>query len=329
MMFVLGLLLQLAAPAAAPQCGACHLKQTAAFSESQMTRAMRPASESGFLKDHPDLTFGSGKYLWSLRTKDGITTYTVSDGQQVLSAPVKWAFGAGVVAQTYVAERAGNLYELPISFYPSIAQAGWTLGHDALPHSTMEEAFGRKIDSEEARRCFGCHSTYTEPPVPGVQCGRCHDRSEEHRVSVSKGGASKMQKLAGLDAEQIGEICGRCHPTWAETAAKGPHNVLNVRFQLYRLTNSRCYDSADRRISCTGCHNPHEPMATDLSYYDGKCLQCHAAAGNAGARAAKICRVSSTGCVGCHMPKIEIAGLHYSFTDHQIRIPAPDGKYPE
>lgn len=303
MIAVLGILLQLAAPG------------TAAFPESQMARAMRFASDSSFLRDHPDLSFRSGKYVWSIRTRNGASTYTVTDGRRALSAPVKWAFGAGVVAQTYIAERAGDLYELPISFYPSIANADWTLGHDALPHATLEEAFGRKIDAEERRRCFGCHATNTvsmkaAPPqslIPGIQCGRCHD---------------KMPKLSTLDTEQLGEVCARCHPSWAEVASNGPHNVLNVRMQLYRLTNSRCYDSTDRRISCTACHNPHEPLVTDLSYYDGKCQACHSGAG-------KTCAVSKTGCIACHMPKIQIAGLHYSFTDHQIRIASPDGRYPE
>jgi hypothetical protein len=74
-----------------------------------MTRAISGASDSAFLRDHADLTFTAGKYAWSIRTRDGIGTYAVSDGQRVLSAPVTWASGAGVVAQTYVAERNGNL----------------------------------------------------------------------------------------------------------------------------------------------------------------------------------------------------------------------------
>jgi hypothetical protein len=321
-----------------PKCGACHPKETSGFPKSQMTGAMSRASDSRFLRDHADLTFGAGRYAWSIRTRDGISTYTVSDGQRVLSAPVEWAFGAGVLAQTYIAEREGNLYELPVSFYPSVAKADWTLGHDALPRATLEEAFGRKIDAAEARRCFGCHTTGAvwksgpEPAslVPGVQCGQCHRHSEEHAASLGRGAASQMQKLSALDSEQLGAVCAQCHPSWAETAAKGPHNVLNVRVQLYRLTNSRCYDSDDRRISCTACHNPHEALVTDVSYYDGKCLQCHAeAAAHAGTRMAKKCPMSGTGCVKCHMPKIEIATLHYSFTDHQIRIQRADGRYPE
>jgi hypothetical protein len=337
MIVPLGILLQLTASGATPTCNLCHAKETVAFPGSQMTRAISRASDSAFLRDHADLTFRAGKYTWSIRTRAGISTYAVSDGQRVLSAPVTWAFGAGVVAQTYIAEREGNLYELPVSFYPSIAKVDWTLGHDALPRATIEEAFGRKIDAAEARRCFGCHSTGavwksgSEPVslVPGVQCGQCHQHSEEHGASSGRGTASPMQRLSTLDSEQLGAVCARCHPSWEETTAKGPHSVLNVRVQLYRLTNSRCYDSDDRRISCTACHNPHEALVTDISHYDAKCRQCHGESANDGTRTAKRCRVSGTECVKCHMPKIEIPTLHYSFTDHQIRIQRADGRYPE
>jgi hypothetical protein len=68
----------------------------------------------------------------------------------------EWAFGAGVLARTYLAEREGVLYELPLSYFSSVGKADWTLGHDALPRATLEEAFGRKLDAREARRCFGC-----------------------------------------------------------------------------------------------------------------------------------------------------------------------------
>jgi len=50
--------------------------------------------------------------------------------------------------------------------------------------------------------------------------------------------------------------------------------INNVRFQPYRIFNSKCY-SDDRRISCISCHNPHEPLKQDAAFYDAKCLACH------------------------------------------------------
>ena len=46
---------------------------------------------------------------------------------------------------------------------------------------------------------------------------------------------------------------------------RGP---LNVRFQPYRITNSKCFDADDRRIACTACHDPHSELLKTPAAYD-------------------------------------------------------------
>ncbi len=133
-----------------------------------------------------------------------------------------------------------------------------------------------------------------------------------------------MTRLAGLSTEEISDLCGACHRTWSQVAANGPRGVLNVRFQPYRLTNSKCYDAADRRIACTACHDPHGHSVRDISFYDIKCAACHSKS----MASAKVCKVASKNCVSCHMPKIELPGAHFAFTDHQIRIARQGAPYP-
>jgi hypothetical protein len=99
--------------------------------------------------------------------------------------------------------------------------------------------------------------------------------------------------------------------------------VLNVRFQPYRLTNSKCFDTSDARLACAACHDPHGPLETNLAHYDSRCAACHSTAGHR-----KTCRVAKAGCVTCHMPKIELPGAHARFTDHQIRIARAGEPYP-
>jgi cytochrome c peroxidase len=109
----------------------------------------------------------------------------------------------------------------------------------------------------------------------------------------------------------------------------------NVRFQPYRLFHSKCY-SDDRRISCTACHDPHEPVRQDAAYYDSKCAACHAPKGGAAAlrTAAKSqaterpCKVATKDCVSCHMPKLGPPAAHFKFTDHYIRVVKPSEVYP-
>jgi len=68
--------------------------------------------------------------------------------------------------------------------------------------------------------------------------------------------------------------------------------------------------------------------------FDPKCLACHSNGKGSGTRpaggkpGAKACPVAKDKCVSCHMPRIELPGAHYKFTDHRIRIVKPNEPYP-
>ena len=52
----------------------------------------------------------------------------------------------------------------------------------------------------------------------------------------------------------------------------GQSGINNIRFQPYRMFNSRGHNTNDPRVSCLACHNPHEKLQKDAAYYDAKCL---------------------------------------------------------
>ncbi len=106
--------------------------------------------------------------------------------------------------------------------------------------------------------------------------------------------------------------------------------AFDVRFQPFRMSNSKCFDGSDRRLSCLACHDPHHEVVQDAGSYDPKCLACHGAgAAHTGTATVKSCPVAKTGCVSCHMPKVDVPGLHQPFTDHQIRIVRANEPYPD
>jgi hypothetical protein len=131
-----------------------------------------------------------------------------------------------------------------------------------------------------------------------------------------------------MDAESISNFCGQCHRSWDDVVRNHWHGQAFVRFQPYRLQNSKCFSGNDPRISCLACHNPHQPANRSDVSYDSKCLACHSEAKTSHASTAKVCTVSKNNCVSCHMPKVELPGGHTSFTDHQIRIVKPGEAYP-
>ena len=319
--------------AGAAACVTCHTAQAEHFRATPMAQALERVEASDILRQHPDLSFQEGPYQSRIARQGDGSILTVTHGSETLTVPLLWAFGRGQAGQTYVFESNGALYESRVSFFNALGALDLTMGAmNSKPHS-IAEAAGRRMDSIGARDCFGCHSNggvsegklHLEAMVPGVGCESCHGPAEKHADAMSAGdfAVAEPRRLGALSAEDMSELCGRCHRTWSQIAVDGPRGVNNVRFQPYRLANSKCYDAVDHRIRCAACHDPHGALETKLASYDAKCAACHSAALHT-----KVCRVAKANCAGCHMPKVELPGAHARFTDHQIRIARASDPYP-
>jgi hypothetical protein len=331
--FALPLLVTAAPPKSDEVCAECHQQEVARFRKTPMAKALYTARDSEILQQHASLSFQEAGYEWRIVRESERNLMTVKGKGETITVALLWAFGRGQAGQTYVFERNGALYESRVSYYNAVGGLDLTMGAQSIKPGNIEEAAGRLMDSIGARDCFGCHSTgavssgrlHLDSIVPGVGCVSCHGKAEVHAAGMRAGDASavKLAKLDGHGAEEMGELCGSCHRTWSQIAANGPRGVLNVRFQPYRLANSKCYDATDARISCTACHDPHSALETRSASYDSKCSACHSVALHT-----KTCRAAKTNCVTCHMPKFELPGAHARFTDHQIRIVRAGESYP-
>jgi Cytochrome c554 and c-prime len=316
------------------ECATCHPAQAKFHPATSMAHGMELPAECEILKTHPLLTFTEGIYSYRIERKGDASFYTVTDGGQTITAPIGWAFGLGHAGQTYVFEKDGTLYESRVSYYRALNGLDLTMGAANLKPANIMDAAGRSMAKAEEGRCFGCHATNaTEGTkvklaglIPGVQCERCHGPAEEHvkQIKLRHAQLTKMKDLRGMSAEDMSNFCGQCHRTWDEIASSGVLGIANIRFQPYRLTSSKCYDADDARIRCTACHDPHRELVREDAAYDTKCLACH----GGGKPAAKFCRVAKENCVSCHMPKLEMPGSHYKFTDHNIRIARANAPYP-
>lgn len=122
-----------------------------------MAHALSLPGANPILNAHSDLSFRRGRYVYRIQTQNGQSTYTVTSGTDAISAPIKWAFGAG--SQTYVLEHDGKFYESLVSYYPAINGVDITMGDQAIEPKTLVEAFGRELSASESTACFGCHAS--------------------------------------------------------------------------------------------------------------------------------------------------------------------------
>jgi hypothetical protein len=316
-------------------CVQCHASEAKTHPDTPMAHAAETNAECAVLRSHPVMKVALGRYAYTIERRGDQSVYLVTDGVEKLSYPIRYAFGLGEAGQTYILEKDGEYYESFVSYYKAIDGLDITIGDQPMQVSSIHDAAGRHIGAHEIAMCFGCHTSNglkgghvaEDTLLPGVTCEQCHGATENHLAGLKKGDPQlfPMKKLTGMSAEESAQFCGQCHRTWQYVAEHGPHGAGNVRFQPYRLTNSKCFDVDDARISCTACHNPHDSVDRVASDYDAKCQACHAG----GKPGAKICTAGGKGCSNCHMPKIELPGAHHSFTDHDIRIAAKNEPFPE
>jgi Cytochrome c554 and c-prime len=325
-------------------CSQCHGGVAATYQDTGMAHAASLASNSEALQKNDHLFLQLGRFTDKILTAGNSSILIVSDENSKLAQPLGWAFGQGFMGQTYVYERNGSFYESHLSFFASTQALDITPGQMRSVPPTIEDAAGRRMSPDEARLCFGCHTTGSTlsaqfvpgDSVPGVGCESCHGPGATHAalMSLESEGKSATEifnpgRLGPVDSV---DFCGACHRTFQDIVTSNyvRMGVFNVRFAPYRLENSRCWGRGDARLTCIACHDPHKPLATESTSYDAACLRCHVlldsteTAGHPGA----ACPVSTKNCVTCHMPKYELPEMHHEFTDHWIRIVDPEKPYP-
>jgi hypothetical protein len=331
----------------AQACAQCHQSKVSDQANTAMAHALFPSSDCQLLQSRPRLSFRNGSYLYEIKREGGRSLYIISDGKNTITEPILWCFGKGVLGQTYVIRRQGQYYETRVSFYTGIDGLDFTPGAPRGVPESLDAAVGQLLNERDTTACFTCHSTVApgaariQPDrlTPGIACEACHGPGEKHLAlmkSVSTQGVSPKEKgifnPGRMNPDEMSQqFCGACHRSW-ETVMQMPERggSHNLRFQPYRLANSKCYQNPDdRRLSCTACHNPHEELKHDATFYDTKCAACHKTGEkSATGKNLPICPVGKKDCASCHMLKIEPPGLHFKLTDHHIRIVRPNEPIP-
>ena len=329
-------------------CASCHAAKAATQKNTPMAQNAMHAGGSEILLSHSDMKFSAGRYRYEIKTNAKQSIYTVTDGPNTLTATLLWAFGVGRAGQSYLFKKEdGKFYEARVTFFDTLKTIDFTPAR-ALPEAkNIEEAMYRPVGAAEVARCFGCHTTAStigetfdeKHLMLGVTCEACHGAGAMHVDSA------RAAVLAGMTNEAPGAIfnpaklnpadsvdfCGACHGTWWDTKLSGVKGVSTTRSQPYRLESSKCWGKGDSRLTCMACHDPHLPLQTEASAYDGVCSSCHVATGEKknATHPGQPCPASTKNCVSCHMEKVYVPEMHYKFTDHRIRIVRANQEFPE
>jgi hypothetical protein len=339
-------------------CAGCHAEEVRTQQRTSMARAAWRAAETKVLRDNAKLSLNTPPFSTTISRDRKGSTYTVARGGEAIRGQVLWTMGNGAMGQTFVLQpaipQAGtSLYEGQLSYFTATGALDLTPGHVAAAPRDLEQAFGEPQSPQTAKQCFGCHTTASSVrgqfdqahATPGITCEGCHGPGAKHANAMAQGrldeGKAAILNPASFDAVRQLDYCGACHRTPLDVAAAKDFVPINVRFQPYRLAKSRCWSKPDVRIACTACHNPHEEVVRESSFYDSKCLACHAAKvdsslaasappaeASSETRKLSACPVSASRCTVCHMPKYAVPQMHGSFTDHDIRIVRAGAPYP-
>jgi hypothetical protein len=319
-------------------CATCHRAEAQSQPKTAMGIGIELPPDQKPLLERPKLTLEANGYRYEIERKDGIGTYTVSDGSSALTLPIRYAFG--VYNLTFVLEYQGRFYESLVTYYEKPAGLGITMGDERIRPHSLTEAMGRQTSDEEIAACFNCHGTggvsrgklTLGSLKPGVSCEHCHSGADAHLQAMAGGKTAPVpRKLGEMAAEEMSNFCGECHRTWESVVGLRLFGQMNVRFQPYRLANSQCFLGDDQRIRCTACHDPHVDLVREEASYDRACLSCHGAKvdGAAAVVTRKVCPVADQNCVSCHMPKVQLPGAPAVFTDHKIRVVHAGDPYPQ
>ena len=281
--------------------------------------------------DEPSLRFEM------TQTADGFYQSAAADlGDKHLmhTERIDLVFGSGVRGQTYLYWTGDQLSELPVSY--------WTGGHQWINSPGYHDGtanFSRHVDAR-CMQCHSTwiqalssdpqSYSYTRSSLmPGISCETCHGAGADHvafESAAAKGLLlSEKQTIlnpARWDRDRQVDACALCHngtqrvelkpafsfiPGTALDAYLAPNPVDAADApdvhgnQVGLLKRSACYRGSPS-MSCSTCHDEHEPERSPASY-SSRCLSCHAWQACGAAKTLGHSIVHD--CIRCHMPLME------------------------
>lgn len=346
-------------------CQSCHQKIYDSFLETGMgksfylpdpTKTIESFGPESIVYDAPSdfyyRPFWTGNEFWveefRLKGKDTV---------HVRREKVDYIVGSGHQTRSYIMNRDGRLYEMPITWY--VARQKWDLSPG------YEGGHNTRFDREIGEECMACHTGHIQYDDRttnrftaislGIDCEKCHGPGQVHIdrmqrdeiVDVGEEIDWSIVNPAKLGVKEQFDVCQQCHLQGVVVAEEGKSvldfrpgmslpSVFNIFIEQYdddqafgiashaeRLIQSKCFQQSGEKLTCTTCHDPHKSIAiTDSMVYVRQCQQCHKPGETMVCAApGEQQAVANGNCITCHMPRGGTSDIpHVTFTDHRIRV---------
>lgn len=311
-------------------CARCHRaiaaqqKQTAmaATWQGRLTTWLPPAFQASAADD----------LHYELKRRGAAFTYSVGFGGMQLTLPVEVLMGGrrhGLGFLASIRELDGvplarpTLVQARYEWSPEGKQLLLAPGCIRAKPQTLDAALGVVLSPTFESRCLICHGqpgTLGSGRDGGIGCESCHGPGSGHLKAVNEGHPTQgIVNPKRLSPEDSINVCASCHIGLGRFSDPSTDDLL-VANQVLALRSSECFLESGKAISCTTCHDPHNDTIGARGAVK-VCLNCHAASAKPHAA---LCPVNASGgCVGCHMPSVEMGPLH--LVDHAIRVHPEQG----
>jgi tetratricopeptide (TPR) repeat protein len=335
------------------ECVRCHRPIAESYARHPMGRSLAPLAEAAPVERYersagnPFEAFG---LLHGIEQRGQRTIHYEArlrgDGRPVAraEADIQFVLGSGTRGRAYLIENEGRLFQSSASWY--VTTQKW-----ALPpgYQDSDRHFDRPITPE----CLACHgnradavphavNAFRKPIFKGyaIGCERCHGPGELHVRTSDRLDIVDPKRLAPPLRDSVCEQChlsgvGRIlrrgrglddfrpglplHLFWSVFVKKDRSGGRKLLSHAEAMHESRCYQKSDGELGCISCHDPHFlPTAAErVSYYRGRCLECHGQKGCSLALAERQTKQDS--CMACHMTSVNPTDVaHVTIADHSI-----------
>lgn len=280
------------------------------------------AQSSGRVESLPPAEFNAAGHRYRIAAN----TLTFDGG----TAPFSYFIGSNAAGRSFLQERNGYLFELPVTWYAQKQKWDASPGYEDDAEVRLTRAVEPtclQCHASRVRPVRGTQNRYGDPPFleNGIGCERCHGPGSDHVANPAK---NRMVNPATLDPERRDAVCSQCHLT-GEARIDRPgrrfaefqpgqrladyatyfvwklgRRDLKVTSHVEKLAASACKTAAGDKLWCGTCHEPH----TNADKSQQACLACHESAHHQQQR-----------CATCHMPRTRaVDANHGVMTDHSI-----------